>query len=102
MDLWSVHVKNITGSPFLIRNSFSEKPISWNCVKARPLWLGVEDGGRVFEFRDLNLRPPRRVSSDALVVRATGKKNNNNNHGNSSNSSSSSGMLFSAGAEFLM
>ncbi|KAK9929934.1 hypothetical protein M0R45_027002 [Rubus argutus] len=91
MDLWSVHVKNITGRPFLIRNSFSEKPISWNCGKARPLWLGVEDGGRVFEMRDLNLKPPRRVSYDALVVRATGKKNNNNNHGNSSNSSSSSG-----------
>ncbi|KAM5575087.1 hypothetical protein ABKV19_014163 [Rosa sericea] len=84
MDLWSVHVKNnvTRAAPFLPRNSFSEKPISWHCGKPRPLWLGVEDGGRVFDIRDLNLKPRR----DALVVRAMGKKNNN--QGNSSSSSS--------------
>lgn len=90
MDLCSLHVKNINRSPFMHRNSFTEKPISWNFGNVRPSWAGVEDG-RDFESGVLNSK--RRVSSNgfrSLVVRAMGKKNNN---GNSSNSSSSSGML---------
>ncbi|TQE01413.1 hypothetical protein C1H46_012994 [Malus baccata] len=88
MDLWSVQAKNIGRSPFLLRNSFSEKPISWNFVNLRSSWVGVEDG-KDFEIGVLNLK--RRISSNGFrssVVRAMGKKNN---HGNSSNSSSSSG-----------
>ncbi|KAM1316447.1 uncharacterized protein LOC126601836 [Malus sylvestris] len=88
MDLWSVQANNIGRSPFLLRNSFSEKPISWSFVNVRPSWVGVEDG-KDFEIGVLNLK--RRISSKGFrssVVRAMGKKNNN---GNSSNSSSSSG-----------
>ncbi|KAI5355944.1 Hypothetical predicted protein [Prunus dulcis] len=88
MDLCSLHVKNINRSPFMHRNSFTEKPICWNFGNVRPSWAGVEDG-RDFESGVLNSK--RRVSSNgfrSLVVRAMGKKNNN---GNSSNSSSSSG-----------
>ncbi|KAL6184427.1 hypothetical protein ACLB2K_045828 [Fragaria x ananassa] len=87
MDLWSVHVtNNVTRAPFLLRNS-------WSCGKARASWWlgggGVEDSGRVFDVRDLNLnsKPPRRDGGGLVVVRATGKKNNN--QGNSSSSSSS-------------
>ncbi|KAM0972133.1 hypothetical protein TB2_019508 [Malus domestica] len=88
MDLWSVQANNIGRSPFLLRNSFSEKPISWSFVNVRPSWVGVEDG-KDFEIGVLNWK--RRISSKGFrssVVRAMGKKNNN---GNSSNSSSSSG-----------
>ncbi|KAB2616872.1 hypothetical protein D8674_012741 [Pyrus ussuriensis x Pyrus communis] len=88
MDLWSVRANNIGRSPFLLRNSFSEKPISLSFVNVRPSWVGVEDG-KDFDIGVLNLK--RRISSKGFrssVIRAMGKKNNN---GNSSNSSSSSG-----------
>lgn len=72
MDLWAVHVKMASQSPYLRWNSFSEKPIS-----------------------SLNLRKMR-VSNwnsssfvyQPFVVRAMGKKNP---HNSSSSSSSSSG-----------
>ena len=87
MDLWALHVKNTTStSPLFHRNSFSEKPISWNPGKARTCFLGVEDG-RVFEIRVSKRRVYHSSGFRSVAVRAMGKKN----HGNSSNSSS--GML---------
>lgn len=68
MDLCSLHVKSINRSPFMHRNSFTEKPISWNFGNVRPSWAGVEDG-RDFESGVLNSK--RRVSSNgfrSLVV----------------------------------
>lgn len=85
MDLWAVHVKNTSISPLFHRNSFSEKPISWNPGKARTSsFIGVEDG-RLFEIRVSQRRFYYSSGFRSLVVRAMGKKNN----GNSSNSSSS-------------
>ncbi|PON59748.1 hypothetical protein TorRG33x02_286900 [Trema orientale] len=75
MDLWSVQAKHTTTSPLLLRNSFPEKPSSWNPGKSRISYLGIEEG-RVFEIG------VRSSGSRSLVVRATGKKN----HGNSSSS----------------
>lgn len=78
MDLWAVHVKNTTGIPFPLRNSFPEKPIPWNLRKM--VSFRGEDG-RFFEIS----RVSRRRNNRVFVVKAMGKKNNDN-----SNSSSSS------------
>ncbi|KAL5559844.1 hypothetical protein UlMin_036055 [Ulmus minor] len=80
MDLLTVPVKNTGTSPFLISNSFPEKPISLNCGKLRTFCPGVEER-RVFEIRVLKRRA-RANGLRSLVVRATGKKN----HGKSSSS----------------
>ncbi|KAI8015248.1 hypothetical protein LOK49_LG05G02103 [Camellia lanceoleosa] len=84
MDLWTVHVKSTHRSPFLLRNSIPEKPISWNSRKMASLQF-VE--GRTFEIRVSR----RNVSSgyQSLVVRAMGKKNHDNTNSASSSSSSS-------------
>lgn len=80
MDLWSVQAKHTTTSALLLRNSFPEKPISWNPTKSRISLLGIDDG-RVFKIR------VRSSGFRSFVVRANGKKNQGN--------SSSSGMLSS-------
>ncbi|GMQ02055.1 hypothetical protein CsSME_00048464 [Camellia sinensis var. sinensis] len=86
MDLWTVHVKSTHRSPFLLRNSIPDKPISWNSRKMTSL--------QFVEGRTLEIRVSRRnVSSgyQSLVVRAMGKKNHDNTNSSSSSSSSSSG-----------
>uniref|UniRef100_A0A803NMJ0 Uncharacterized protein n=1 Tax=Cannabis sativa TaxID=3483 RepID=A0A803NMJ0_CANSA len=76
MDLWSVQVKHCIKSPVLLRNSFPEKPISWNPAKSKISLLGIDEN-RVFEIK---IRSSSGFRS--FVVRAVGKKN----HGNSSSS----------------
>uniref|UniRef100_A0A5B7A933 Uncharacterized protein n=1 Tax=Davidia involucrata TaxID=16924 RepID=A0A5B7A933_DAVIN len=78
MDLWAVHVKSTNRSPFLLRSSVPEKPISWNLRKMCS--FRIEDG-RFFEFKALK----RNVSGyQSFVVRAMGKKNHENSNSNSS------------------
>ena len=78
MDLWAVHhVKNTTQTPLLLRNSFSEKPISWNLGKPNSC-SGVDCGGKVFAIRVLRRRRISTTSSSNFVVRAMAKKNHEN------------------------
>ncbi|KAI5594169.1 hypothetical protein BDE02_03G057800 [Populus trichocarpa] len=78
MDLWAVHVKNTTGSPFCLRNhSIREKSFSFG------------------KFRVLDVRVlKRKVSSfgdHSLSVKAMAKKNSNDNSNSSSPSPYPSG-----------
>jgi len=78
MDLWAVHhVKNTTQTPLLLRNSFSQKPISWNLGKPNSC-SGVDCGGKVFAIRVLRRRRISTTSSSNFVVRAMAKKNHEN------------------------
>ncbi|KAI4332374.1 hypothetical protein L6164_017289 [Bauhinia variegata] len=72
MDLWSVHVKNNTPSILLPRNSFCEKPISWNLGKTG-ISFRIEDG-RVFQIR-VSSRKVCCKGYRPFVVNAMGKKN---------------------------
>ncbi|KAJ7949752.1 UPF0301 protein [Quillaja saponaria] len=79
MDLWAVHVKNAITSPLLLRNTFPEKPISWNLGKIRTSFR-VENG-KVFEIR-VSRRKVNFKGYQSFVVRAMGKKNQDNSSGN--------------------
>lgn len=84
MDLWSLNLKNASGSPCLLRTSFREV-----CGKS-----GKPAGTRVLEISALKKRrpsgAPRPVLHRSLVVRALAKKNNNNSSNNNNNNSNSS------------
>lgn len=82
MDLWSVHVKHNNPTPIFPRNSFIEKPGSYNFGKNLP--FSVEDGGRVFEIR---VSKPKvsfshgyvdNIRKSSFIVKAMGKKNSDN------------------------
>ncbi|KAG2714114.1 hypothetical protein I3760_03G010700 [Carya illinoinensis] len=77
MDLWAVHIKNSTRTPLLLRNSFPEKPMSWNLGRKATSSARVEDWG-LCEIRVLR-RP--RLCTSSLVVRAMAKKNHENGDG---------------------
>ncbi|KAF5479420.1 hypothetical protein F2P56_000240 [Juglans regia] len=81
MDLWAVHVKNSTRTPLLLRNSFREKPMSWNLGRKATSSARVEDWG-LCEIRVL--RRPRLCTSSSLVVRAMAKNNHENGDGDRS------------------
>ena len=78
MDLWAVHhVKNTTRTPVFLRNSFSEKPNSWNLGKPNSC-SGADCKGKVFEIRVLRRRRISTSSSSSFAVRAMAKKNHEN------------------------
>jgi putative transcriptional regulator len=79
MDLWAVHVKNTTGSPFCLRNhSIPEKSfVSSNFGKFRVLKHKISSSGY-----------------HSLGVKAMAKKNSNDNSNSSSPSPSGAFFLF--------
>ncbi|XP_021714759.1 uncharacterized protein LOC110682743 [Chenopodium quinoa] len=87
MDLWSVHVKYSNPTPIFARNSFLDKPTSFNFAKNSP--FSVEDCGRLF---DISIHSKRKHSfsygyntCSSFVVQAKGKKNSDNFSSSSGN-----------------
>ncbi|KAI3464293.1 hypothetical protein Pfo_020956 [Paulownia fortunei] len=78
MDLWCVHAKS---NGFLLRNSFSEKPICWS---SRNHSMALEI--RVSRTESL----PSNCRYRSVLIKAMGKKNPGNSSNSNSNSSSSS------------
>ncbi|KAK4284977.1 hypothetical protein QN277_001734 [Acacia crassicarpa] len=76
MDLSAVHVKNITRSPFLVRNSFYERPASGWTLGRTGISSRVEDG-RIFEIKILK-RKGCFKGYQSFAVKAMGKKKNDN------------------------
>ncbi|KAL3845692.1 hypothetical protein ACJIZ3_003095 [Penstemon smallii] len=89
MDLWCVHAKS---NGFLLRNSFSEKPICWNSKNNS---LALEN--RVSKKESLSNHCRYRSG----LVRAMGKKNPGNSNSSSSTSGNGNGDHSKAGGDGL-
>ncbi|XP_028798816.1 uncharacterized protein LOC114754214 [Neltuma alba] len=76
MDLCAVHVKNITRSPLLVRNSFYERPASGRTLGRTGISSRVEDG-RIFKIKILK-RNVCFKGCQPFSVKAMGKKKNDN------------------------